>query len=144
MFSFIHRHSFGKCDMCWYQNQPSKDWMKVCVVNEQTSEYRVWEDNYGHGWQNSSELPSTAWMGLRLPGTSVPQQPVLHSGKGNSLFRGWCGSSLQLKGAQAEILLGAQRWHNQVIPLYEIQTAIAPLRLMLCFMSAATSASLFR
>lgn len=72
----------------------------------------------GHGWQNCSQLPPETGVGVRIPGTSVPQQPVLHRRQGNSLFCRRCGSCVQHPGAQAEILPGAQRWHNQVVWRY--------------------------
>lgn len=75
----------------------------------------------GHGWQDCSQLPPETGVGLRIPGTSVPQQPVLHGRQGNSLFRGRGGSCLQCKGAQAKILPRAQRWHNKVIVLTHTQ-----------------------
>lgn len=69
----------------------------------------------GHGWQNCSQLPPETGVGVRIPGTSVPQQPVLHGRQGDSVFCGRCGSCVQHQGAQAEILSRAQRWHNQVV-----------------------------
>lgn len=80
-------------------------------------ESRTWVAGAGgHGWPERAELPPAAGVGLRLPGSPVPQQPLLHGRQGDRLLRGWGRRGLQPPGAPAEILPGAPGRHHQVPP----------------------------
>lgn len=67
-----------------------------------------------HGGSDSSQLPAPAGVGVRVPGSPVPQQPVLHRRQGSGLLCGWRRGGLQHPRAQPKILLGTQRRHYQV------------------------------
>lgn len=67
-----------------------------------------------HGGSDGSQLPAPAGVGLRVPGSPVPQQPVLHGRQGGGLLCGWGRSGLQHPRAQPKILPGTQRRHYQV------------------------------
>lgn len=67
-----------------------------------------------HGGSDSSQLPAPAGVGVRVPGSPVPQQPVLHRRQGGGLLCGWGRGGLQHPRAQPKILPGTQRRHYQV------------------------------
>lgn len=67
-----------------------------------------------HGGSDSSQLPAPAGVGVRVPGSPVPQQPVLHGRQGGGLLCSWGRGGLQHPRAQPKILLGTQRRHYQV------------------------------
>lgn len=67
-----------------------------------------------HGGSDSSQLPAPAGVGVRVPGSPVPQQPVLHGRQGGGLLCGWGRGGVQHPRAQPKILLGTQRRHYQV------------------------------
>lgn len=67
-----------------------------------------------HGGSDSSQMPAPAGVGVRVPGSPVPQQPVLHRQQGGGLLCSWGRGGVQHPRAQPKIFPGTQRRHYQV------------------------------
>lgn len=67
-----------------------------------------------HGGSDSSQMPAPARVGVRVPGSPVPQQPVLHRRQGGGLLCSWGRGGVQHPRAQPKIFPGTQRRHYQV------------------------------